>query len=952
MNRILEYLWIPEDSEGNRDSLSWSAAGDAVERPDGTTFAFAAEIALFLEGYTAAGPLIHFSGILFLLQRFGARLVEPEEPGLARSGPGRELVQKSDSLAIAFGEAGRPLRNAGAFCAWLCRDVPPLADPPDLTELCLRLSSGPLMSELAVRRWATAPLGSERESPTLGALDFEIQFLTALKPLSPGEVESWLRHGRAPLPDPGDRVAQAIGSRRPRTLEGALAAVAARERLARALPMVAQLVAALSLPPRRLAHRALPTGGYADLTTRGRPEQILPSQFAIDDLEFLRRFAENELLYFHREEPHVPVTEELVLLLDQGVRTWGRVRHALAGSALAFGKLAARRGLALLVGSTGTQGRLFDPLSADPESLGALWESSDLTPSPSLALGRILEARPGAARDVVVLSHPRSLAEPDFADAARRAEPGTRVFSVAIDEPGTVQFREWRRGGSVKLGDFRVDFAPPPAAIGPRSGPGDPRGWKGDVEPVGFPFRFGVVHRIERPLFDFDHAGRRLLLCTHRGTLHAWELDGSRAEVLPRGMVQGEVLEQVEAVLGVADGFVVGGRVGKSLVAMHYDFSARSGRARVLGPTFDGQWDWFYSRPTHMTVTRGKTYSRALDLATGEVFLSRDGKARPSIRAIRAFEMAANHALPPPRLAIRESPMTEPGKGQSVTLDRALGQVSLSGESPPWEDFIPTSDGQPMLRGCFLDHAQLRGNVLALVVSGPGRTTALHLFHGPSGVPTRELAPSSGDPGGFMLSEDGRLIARRLGERQIEVREVAGAGQPVFVTAKGKAHPDPKLTLGRYGMVIHVGKHLNLIRWDRGRLDASTMAAGSTWSEFEVIPWAIDRPATRSTPRPAILDYDPRRFVACARAELTAVVDAFGQIALFDAADRLIAMVIAFRGQVAAWLPDGTRCGPCLGPSPLIEGPATPGAAEIIGRALKAASDARPDPGQTTKSRG
>ena len=87
------------------------------------------------------------------------------------------------------------------------------------------------------------------------------------------------------------------------------------------------------------------------------------------------------------------------------------------------------------------------------------------------------------------------------------------------------------------------------------------------------------------------------------------------------------------------------------------------------------------------------------------------------------------------------------------------------------------------------------------------------------------------------------------------------------------------------------------------------------------------------------------RFVACARGDLTAVVDVFGQIAIFDKADRLIAMFLAFRGQVAAWTPDGTRFGPSQGANPLIDGPASPNAAEIIGKALKEASDARPGRG-------
>ena len=941
MRRVFEYLQIPDDPEANRGSLCWSASGDAIERPDGSAFAFASEIGLFLEGYASGGPLIHFSYILALFRRFDSKQMAVDEPGLPPSGPGRELARWSIELTRAFREARRPHRNAGALAAWLCREVPPDPDSPDPLELCLRLSNGTLMSELAVQRVATSPLGFEVETPPLGLLDFETRLLDALRRMTPAEIACWLRNGRGPLPEPGDRVADVIVSLKPRTLEGALAALEARERLAGSVPMVAQLVAALTLPPRRLAHRALPSGGYADVATRGRPEQILPSQFAVDDVEFLRRFAENELLYFHREEPHAPVTEELVLLIDQGVRTWGRVRHALVASALAFGKLAGRRKLRLLVGGTSSQGRLFDPLQIGDEALGVLWESSDLSPNPSLALEQVLETSGAGRRDVVVLSHPRSVAEPDFAAAGRRASAGTRVFSVAIDEPGQVQFREWRRGVPVKLGDFRVDFSAPSASARSSAPTGpDPRGWRGDVEPVPFPFRFGVIHRIERPLFDFDHAGRWLLLCTHRGLLHAWKLDGSRAEVLPRAVVEGEVLEQVDAVLGAADGFVVGGRVGKSLVAMHYDFGSRTARAHVLGPTFDGEWIWSYSREQHTVVARGKNYSRALDLSTREVHLSRGSKARPPVRAIMAFEQAGNHSLPPPRLAICQEGVPGPNKGGVVTLDRATGTISLSGVVPDWEPFIPVSDGKPPLRNCWLNSAQLRGNVLALVVSDPGQRVMIRLFHHPSGIPTRELVPSSSDPSSLILSPDGRLIARRLGERQLEVRETAGAGQPVFVTVKGKTHPDPKVTLGRYGMVIHVGKHVSLIRWDRDKLTVSTVAEGSTRSEHDIVSWPLDRPATRSTPLPPLLDYDPRRFVACARSELTAVVDVFGQVALFDARNRLVAMFLAFRSQVAAWTPDGTRFGPAHGPTPLIDGPASRNAAEIIGRALKEASDA------------
>jgi hypothetical protein len=192
----------------------------------------------------------------------------------------------------------------------------------------------------------------------------------------------------------------------------------------------------------------------------------------------------------------------------------------------------------------------------------------------------------------------------------------------------------------------------------------------------------------------------------------------------------------------------------------------------------------------------------------------------------------------------------------------------------------------------------------------------------------------------MMLSIDGRLIARKLGERQIEVRETSGIDHPILITTKGRTHSDAKVTLGRFGMLIHVGKYVSLIRWDRDKLTVSTVTEGSTRSEHEVPTWQFDRPATSATPLPAALRNQSHRFVACARAELIAVVDVFGQIALFDKADRLVAMFLAFRGQVAAWTPDGTRFGPAQGANPLIDGPVTKNAAEIIGKALKDATDA------------
>src|SRR5262249_9229873 len=153
----------------------------------------------------------------------------------------------------------------------------------------------------------------------------------------------------------------------------------------------------------RLDHSELPIGGYADVTTRGLPEQLLPSQFAVEDLEFVRRFAQNELLYFRREEPTSQIREELLLLLDQGVRCCGVVRLLLSAAALAFGKLAVRRRMPLLIAGTSGGGEPVNVLAADFEELGKLVDASDLSANPGRALERALEEPTEALRDIVIL---------------------------------------------------------------------------------------------------------------------------------------------------------------------------------------------------------------------------------------------------------------------------------------------------------------------------------------------------------------------------------------------------------------------------------------------------------------------------------------------------------------------------------------------------------------------
>ena len=150
------------------------------------------------------------------------------------------------------------------------------------------------------------------------------------------------------------------------------------------------------------------------------PEQILPIQFALDDEEFLRRFAERELLYFHREEPRQPTTEEIVLLLDQGVRTWGDVRLVLAGAVIALLRQAKRRRIAIKLATTSNGGEAIDPIELEPRAVfERSWKRATCRPHPGVALSQLLNSPAAARRDIVLLTHPRNVGEPAVRDAAR-----------------------------------------------------------------------------------------------------------------------------------------------------------------------------------------------------------------------------------------------------------------------------------------------------------------------------------------------------------------------------------------------------------------------------------------------------------------------------------------------------------------------------------------------------
>jgi hypothetical protein len=894
------YLDIPVSYASALGGLRWSSAGDAIEDGQERTFAVGAEVAELFQGLLASRRVLHFAFVLHLLQL------------LKR---GSACGAHAQELRDTFVRAGKNLANAGAFFGAVL-DVPGVAFAvdPNIVLVKLRGSPGRLVLGARLARAIAREAWVVEEAP-LTPEQLETRVLRAL-----GEharsLEHWLRTGRAPVE--GERLAETIAREHPLSLEATLARALGTERLAGASPFVAPLVSALALPRRRLESPELPLGGYADVTTRGGFDQVLPSQLVLDELEFVRRFAANELLYYRREEPHKDRHEELVLLVDQGARTWGFVRLVLAAGVVAFGKLAARRKLPVFIATTGNGARLVDMRAVTAGDLATLLEASDLALNPGLALESVLEQPAPEGRDVILLTQTRNVTHPDVLAAARRVGKGVRIFAAGVAEDGAVALSELRHGAPVVRSQCRVEVRTPAAEK-----PTDkivcraviaPAKWQGDVEPIPFPFRFGLAGRGSPCLFDFDRTGEWILVANRLGVLHAARTDGSRFEIVPRTDVgwQPTPLTRIERIFGTSDGFVVVGHGAGIETLAHYDFQRRIVKRFPLdAPTADATW--LHLPELRTLVRRGSDECLAIDLDQGD----------RSSRAERARSIGlAGGGGDEPRLRIvtRDHPSKDSQPSIELTPE---GTLRLHGIDSPWDTATPLAEGKNALAGRRIIEARFQGGMLAASFFEPGAPgVTLRLFGPPDGrcLAIHEHASERG----FALSADGTCLARETAASRVEVRQTGDAFQ-AFALPVGRFHNDVDVLLEPGALHIHFARFRHTVRWTTGALLSTVDTA---WK---------GAPRLQPAQLPRLAAYDKERFVKAfgGKGDLVAVVDVFGQVALLDReGKKLIAMFFAYRNQLAGWMPDGTR----WGSGTLLDGPPTPDSASKIAQALQEAT--------------
>jgi hypothetical protein len=188
----------------------------------------------------------------------------------------------------------------------------------------------------------------------------------------------------------------------------------------------------------------------------------------------------------------------------------------------------------------------------------------------------------------------------------------------------------------------------------------------------------------------------------------------------------------------------------------------------------------------------------------------------------------------------------------------------------------------------------------------------------------------------FALSGDGRLLARQVGDSQLEVRDALAGGPPLCVTRVRGFQKRVTTVLGDRWLLLRRRKVAHLIRWDGQKLQCKRhrgVAGAFLRAELAGTSLSLDGITAQGGALPGFLDHAPPRSQAVAHGPLLAAVDAVGQVALFESNGRLVCMFFVGDGDLAAWAPPDVG----MGPARLLGGPPTPGADEKIGRALLAA---------------
>jgi len=215
-----------------------------------------------------------------------------------------------------------------------------------------------------------------------------------------------------------------------------------------------QLEAVLQLPRRLSDPQDQPVGGYSDVANRGAMDRLLISELAQDPDVLAMRVALNEALYLRREAPPAEPAAQRVVLMDTGIRMWGRPRVFACGVALA---LAMRIDSAREVSIYTPRRDAAQTAKVDSrEGVVELMSRLRPEPEPGRALASLFRERAGEEAEFFLITTGRVWSDPLFQRTIRPAQP-ERFFVALVEEDGAFRLLSVAAAGERELQRARLE---------------------------------------------------------------------------------------------------------------------------------------------------------------------------------------------------------------------------------------------------------------------------------------------------------------------------------------------------------------------------------------------------------------------------------------------------------------------------------------------------------------
>lgn len=929
MDKVQAYLDLPWPYIKDFAFITWSKSEDALVYQQGETFILRQPLAQFIDGFGAQRELIHFGYILHLLDIFLKE--KTHRPNIC------------NVLRHLMKQPGVSYRNAGLLAAQLIPKVPAVPHFKLAGEVYERLSSPLQMlfnnvpASGQVDTTSITEIYYRPELPTLPPLEFENIVCQELKRFTEAEIKHWLRSGEGPIHNAPHLPIMQSSSWEENLL--------GRERLRGVAPFLTPLLSALSLPPRRLFNNDLPLGGYADVTNRGRIDALLPTQFALDRDDFIRRFAEQELLYFRREDPVVMPEADLLILLDQGIRTWGNSRLRLTAAALALISQAQAHERQVFLTTSNAFNHLLDVMNLPPREFAELLEASDLTAHPSVALSMLAVHTTERTFDVVLLTHPRNLIEQTVVAACHAFNSSSRLFALTVDEESNATWGQIKQGQLTKAQCFHIQAVEPPASkVSRKQSVGHAARqltWSGPVESCASPFK--VPQRYKVVDVDFDTEDQWMFVLDTAGRVMAYGLDQpDHGFLLPRIKHHGNEEISFKGLVGVPNGFVAYAQSSDDTVFLaHFCMTVQNVQTTtsVAQTYFQMNWQGVIS-----TASSTEPY---LPQKTRQLF---KGNYYPHQHQVVIYDhdgfpllaysihnniaqMINDEASVMKMVKMSEGCLRWPELWIKARFshDMSTGTITLKDVDGQSLSNTPLSDGKPAHLQESVKEVQICDNTLCLFMESTKISSKrLYVYQ----IPSFHRIAQWYDVTEFKLSPSGRYLARRIHDFCVQVDDLHSNNRLVLRTRSGnKVRVRQMLASHGWLYVQYASRSSNyFFDWRSEELQFTYR------QDYPQDPKQPPNQSTTISLSGNSTSKDSKAFLSEITFEHRIVADEVGHIWIYDLAANLVCIFLRDQTDIAGWMPDGT----VFGPPRLIGTTSTPNAMRLFAQALRSSAVRQP----------